>query len=110
MKNSKQIDHKYMIEAFRTLFKDQYFHDSCNIKMLPGIDDSMLGLEIGTAMGYDGKSLELHFTDASVYPKHQNTQGGEGGATAVIEGRAAYLIGAAMIGYALAADDKDELL
>ena len=31
-------------------------------------------------------------------------------ATAVIEGRAAYLIGAAMIGYALAADDKDELL
>jgi hypothetical protein len=65
-----------------------------------GIDDGALGLEIGTAMGHDGKSLELHFTEAAVYPKHQNTQGGEGDATAVIEGRAAYLIGAAIIGFA----------
>lgn len=110
MKNSKQLEHNQLIEAFKTLFLDQYFHDSCNIKMLPGIDDGMLGLEIGTAMGHDGKSLELFFTDAAVFPKHQNTQGGEGGATAVIEGRGAYLIGCAMIGFALAADEKDELL
>lgn len=58
MKHSKQQDHKIMIEAFRTLFNDQYFHDSCSICTLPGLEDSMLSLEMRTAMGHDGKPVE----------------------------------------------------
>ena len=110
MKQSKQLDYPEIVQAFRTLFNDQYFHDSCSITTLPGIEDDMLEFEMRTAMGHDGKSLELHYKNAAVYPKHQNTQGGEGDATAVIEGRAAYLIGCAMIGFAMAADDRGELL
>jgi hypothetical protein len=109
MKHSKQIDHEYIVEAFKTLFKDQYFHDSCTITTMPGIEDDSLSFEMRTAMGHDGKSLELHFKDASVYPKERNVMGGNGDATVVIEGRAAYFIGAAMIGFALAADDRGEL-
>jgi hypothetical protein len=94
-------DHQALIEAFRTLFKDQYFRDLCGIKAL---------CEIGTATGYDGKSLELHFKDAAVFPKDGYTQGADGDATAIIEGRGAYMIGCVMVGFALAAEDRGELL
>jgi hypothetical protein len=103
-------DHQALIEAFRTLFKDQYFHDLCGVQAHCGTEDSFLTCEISTATGYDGKSLELHFKDAAVFPKDGYTQGADGDATAIIEGRGAYMIGCAMIGFALAAEDRGELL
>ena len=112
MKNSKQIDYEYLIEAFKTLYSDQYFHDSCTLSLMPGIDDSreIMELELRTAMGHDGRSLEIYCKNVMTFPdKNDDAVNPNGGAVMVIENRAAYLIGAAMIGYALNADDKDQL-
>ena len=77
----------------------------------PGVEDDSLEMHLRTAMGHDGKSLELFFKDAMLFPdKDDNASNPNGSAMAVIEGRAAYLAGAAMIGFALAADEKNELL
>lgn len=101
-----------MIEAFETLYSDSNFHDSFDLNAGVGPEDwrsPWLTMEIGTSMGHDGESLEIAFDNAEVIPNEDEKDkvaNPLGSARAVIEPRYAMIFGAAMIGFALAAEKR----
>ena len=99
-------DHNELIQAFKTLFSDNYFHQHSGITFMPGIDENVcMNLEMSIAHGYDCKSVQLDFEDCEIWRDEKN---GVDTAKAVFEPRGAYLIGSAMVGYALAAKERGD--
>lgn len=90
-----------LIAAFYGVFKVRALRESLIIDIPIGteIDTPFAHAQIRTAHGHDGKSLELCIEKASVFPKHQNMQGGEGNCVVVIDDDSAIILGAALIAF-----------
>ena len=106
MKEKKITPSHELIQAFRTLFNDDYFHYVGDFKLLPGNEQwGEVSVEIDIDGGDDEKSLRIGLDGVSV-KEDEKFKDGKGAAGFSIEPAGAYLWGCMMVGYALSAKDR----
>lgn len=93
-------NHDELINAFKTLFSNKYFHETGGVTFTPCAEDGdkLTKVEMSLAWGTDETSLEF-FCEDVVYTVDQNE--GKGSSMLILEPDACLLMGAAMIGFSL---------